>query len=134
MSKLTNRSGSFKTQKNMNIYIYSTYLYSRSYRLNNTIKYAGPLDFKRSPVKKAFIYNTGSNWSSRRESQILCYALNQEVLVLLKQKKCIARNKLGSEMPNAGRPIAFSPVNATYLLLFVEIFLWFFLGFWLTCI
>jgi len=47
-------------------------------------------------VKKTFVYDTSSNWFSPRKSQILRYAFDQNVLVLLQ----IARKKVENEKLN----------------------------------
>lgn len=71
------RLGSLKTTK-------ATYLNGWSYCLNYTVENASPFHFKWPPVKKTFVYDTSSNGSSPKKTQILWYALDKQLLVLLK--------------------------------------------------
>jgi len=40
--------------------------------LDDTIKNTSTLNFKRSPVQEAFVYDTGSNWSVPSKAKMLC--------------------------------------------------------------
>lgn len=51
---------------------HSSNLNSMAYCLNDTVENTCALNFEWSPMKKALIYDTGSNRSTPRKAQMLC--------------------------------------------------------------